>query len=556
LADQRSAPRRLPERAEAAAGGNRVAPAAFFLVIWLALLAFGRNTLLQDPGTFWHLVLGERLLAAGEATRYDSFTFTFDGQPWLSLQWLGEAAMATAFRAGGWDTLLLLTVTVLATTYAWLAGRLMRGGLHWLPTAVLVAIVIAASSHHFHARPHVATIAFLGITVAWLSDVESRHARLRRLWLLVPVFVLWTNIHGGVLGGLVTVGIVVGGGCLLALVRRERTLRCRDWLALAALVLCLASSLLANPYGLEMPRAWLRIMAMPLPEMIQEHRPLSLLRPEGWMVTALAAAYLGLLIDAWVQRRMQRQGVAAITWLVPLVWLCLTLGRVRHAPLFAIAAAVVMADILPHTRLARWLAKWELFTLARRASEGGSPSIVAPPSLARRARVRWWLLAPLLAVATGLALQVGRLAVPVLGHNWARHDDARWPVELLPELRSLEAERPGARLINALDFGGFVAFHAPRLKTFIDDRCELFGGEFLADYAEAEGRRPERIDEWAAHYDCEAALVRARSPFDRYLRTSPRWRLVRESRAGALFRRTDFNPSEGHARIEVRATAN
>ena len=57
--------------------------------------------MLQDPGTFWHLVLGEWLLTGGELTRHDSFTFTFDGRPWLSLQWLGEAAMAAAFRAGG-----------------------------------------------------------------------------------------------------------------------------------------------------------------------------------------------------------------------------------------------------------------------------------------------------------------------------------------------------------------------------------------------------------------------------------------------------------------------
>src|SRR5436190_5087092 len=155
------------------AAGTSTASAAFFLVVWLALLIFGRTALLQDPGTFWHIALGERFLQTGTLPTHDTFTFTFTGQRWLSLQWLGEATMAAAYRAGGWDTVVLLTVTVLAAIYAWLASRLMRAGLHWLPTAVLVAIVIAASSHHFHARPHVATIAFLGLTMACLCDVES-----------------------------------------------------------------------------------------------------------------------------------------------------------------------------------------------------------------------------------------------------------------------------------------------------------------------------------------------------------------------------------------------
>ncbi len=268
------------------AGGSRSA-GTFFLVIWLVLLAFGRSTLLKDPGTFWHLVLGERLIAQGELTRHDTFTFTFDGQPWLSLQWLGEAAMAAAFRAGGWDTLLLLTTTILAATYAWLAGRLMRAGLHWLPTAVLVAVVVAASSHHFHARPHILTIAFLGVTVAWLCDVESGRASIYRLFWLVPLCVLWTNVHGGVIGGMVTVAVAVQAWvwCLLLTCgQRGPIRRWRDLLLLLPICAAILLSGNANPYGTAMPEAWLKIMAMPLPDLIQEHRPLSLLCAEGWMV--------------------------------------------------------------------------------------------------------------------------------------------------------------------------------------------------------------------------------------------------------------------------------
>jgi hypothetical protein len=223
---------------------------------------------------------------------------------------------------------------------------------------------------------------------------------------------------------------------------------------------------------------------------------------------------------------------------------------VRHAPLFAIVAAVAIAEILPHTRLARWLAKWEMFSfgsdprsqgiLTRCVSEGRATVDGDSPSLARRVSVRRALCAsvPWL-VLTALALQVCRVPVPIVGHGWARHDPHRWPVELLPELGALEAERPGARVLNTLDFGGFLAFHTPKLKTFIDDRCELYGVEFLSAYAEAEVRRPEQIDVWAEKYGIEAALVRAGSPFDRHLAASAHWRVVRQTAAATLYRKRD-----------------
>jgi hypothetical protein len=234
------------------------------------------------------------------------------------------------------------------------------------------------------------------------------------------------------------------------------------------------------------------------------------------------------------------------------MWLVFTVDRVRHAPLFAIVTAVVIADMLPHTRFARWLAKWKLFsfsddTLTRRASEGEVSPILACPSLARRVSVRrvrvWrqaWLLLAMIPVVAALALQVFRVPVAVVGSGWARHDPQRWPVELLPELKALEAQQPGAKVFNTLDFGGFLSFHVPGLKTFIDDRCELFGGEFLAAYAGAEIQRPQQIDAWAVEHGFRAALVRTGSPFDRHLRASASWQVVRQSPAATIHRRTDF----------------
>ncbi len=68
-------------------------PTLLFLVLWLILLAGGRSRFFQDSDTFWHTVVGEKVLHDGFIDT-DSFTFTRHGQKWIPNQWLGEVLMA------------------------------------------------------------------------------------------------------------------------------------------------------------------------------------------------------------------------------------------------------------------------------------------------------------------------------------------------------------------------------------------------------------------------------------------------------------------------------
>src|SRR3954453_23114871 len=88
-------------------------PTWLFLGVWLVLLIGGRSRFFQDPGTFWHVSVGDRIIDVGFFDT-DPYTFTFAGKPWIPHQWLGECTMAVLNHVGGFDTLLLATATLLA----------------------------------------------------------------------------------------------------------------------------------------------------------------------------------------------------------------------------------------------------------------------------------------------------------------------------------------------------------------------------------------------------------------------------------------------------------
>jgi hypothetical protein len=483
--------------------------AAAFAALWVLLLLGGRSSFFRDPGTFWHVTTGDKILADG-FLRADPYTFTFAGTWWVPYQWLGEVAMALAHRAGGFDLLLLGACTTLAGTFAVLSARLHGTGLNPVVAGVVLLVGLAAAASHFHVRPHLATIAGMAGTVILLVEIDAGRVAVRRLVWLVPAFVVWANVHGGVLAGMGTVGLTVAGWLALGLISRG-PLRSRADVAWAcAAVAGCGLSALVNPYGLDLLRTWHVIMGEPaLKAIVQEHSALDPAAPYAWPVFALAALYVGVL--AGVPR-----GELRVSWFLPAVWFVLALDRVRHAPLFAVAALVVIAAAWPCTRWAAWLAEHRPDVYRPRGGSGGFWRNV-------------WLPAGLV-VATAL--------LPV---RWAQLDPTHWPVELLPELKAHEPQSPADpyRLFNGYIDGGFVIYHAPGYKVFVDDRCEVFGGDWLLAFVRAESEgTADAVAAWEARYGrLDFALVRAGTGFEAYFRAAPGWQLVKRTDVASFYRR-------------------
>lgn len=485
-----------------------------FLACWLILLAAGQSRFLRDPGTLWHPVVGQRILTDGFLD-YDVYSYTRSGQEWVPHQWLGEVVMAWLQRVDGYSTLLLAAVTVLAGLYTWIAGRLIRVGVHWSVAAALMVLTIAASSSNFHIRPHIASFVLLGITQAWLCDVEAGRKPLLALAWLVPLYVLWSNLHGGVLGGIATLGLTMAGWTVYRLAGQPSPIQDgRRFVLAAAIGLACIASMLVNPYGLDTVREWLALMGSDaLSRLIVEHGPLDPFKPDGALVLLLGLVYLVVLAGTWP--RWPR-----VTWLLPLVWLYLATTRIRHAPLFAVMAMVTLADLFPQTRWAAWLARTR-------------PDMYQPPGEPARCDWRAAVL-PACAVLLALLLQATRVPAPVVGHDWARLDTALWPVELEPVLRQHQGK--GTPIFNQYAYGPFLMRSAPGFRVFVDDRCELYGPQWLEDLIRANRDDTagylERMqhDNGPFHY----ALVRADSGFALYFQAAG-WRELGRTSTAVFF---------------------
>jgi hypothetical protein len=499
----------------------------FFLGSWIVLLAVGRSRLFGDPGSLWHVVVGQRMLAAGTLLDTDPFSFTRPGEPWIPQSWLYECVLALLHRLDGLNMILLATVSLLAGLYTWIVHRLVRAGVHPLMAVLITLLAMLASAYHFHPRPHLLTIVFLGLTFALLCDFEAGRVSLRRLFWLWPLFAVWTNIHAGMLGGLGTLAVTVLGWVLAQLSRcwlDGPSLLPRDVLWLVLLVAGCGLTAFLNPYGTALPATWLALLRSPLlPVLIDEHGPLL---QAGWVgsgVLLFGLLYVAALIGVLPRR-------PRVTWLLPLVWLALAFTRIRHGPLFAVTAVIALADMLPHVRWIAWLAsKGSLVCRIELKTEIRNPKFEA------RARAA---LLPCVVLVAAIVVQAAGLSIPGIGRNWVRPDPRSCPLDLLPSLREVEGtELERTPIFNEMLFGGFLIYYAPGMRVFIDDRCELYGDDGLLEYALALRDDPSKVDRWARRYGFNMALTRAGSRFDTYLGESPDWTVIARTDTATLYRR-------------------
>ena len=289
---------------------------------------------------FWlSLVAGREISESGLPQR-DALTVLAAGREWIDQQWLAHLILYSLVRLGGLPLVTLVGVgSVLgAFVLAAVAARV-RGASQ--PATVIVAFVALLAAPWAFALRAQALALPLFVAVAWLL-VDARDEIRRRTFLIVPLMIVWANVHGSVVLGALLVVVLA----LSHLVRRG--LKAAPWAALLALSACAA--MFVTPYD---PAAIVRyydrtLIDPPFADLVVEWR-----RPDLNLLTAgfflLAAATIVLAVWQW--RRLGTFEVAAlvatlagalmtlrgVVWFVLLAAICLPAAldgatRLRDSP--------------------------------------------------------------------------------------------------------------------------------------------------------------------------------------------------------------------------------
>jgi hypothetical protein len=432
---------------------------------------------------FYQLAAGQWMLAHHAVIRHDVFSYTVSGRPWLAEEWGFEVLLAWMVSHIGAISYWLVSAG--ACTGALLAGvlRWKMAGAGWLWTAALSVLAAAGLSVGLAARPQDLSYVFFALLLLLLTLGRRNHAW---LFAIPPLLLVWANIHGSFLLGLVIIGLelvwsfVPAHGGRVAISRPLP----RSLAGLTLASSCVAT--LINPHGPALIGYALKVSTSPqLSAAIAEwqspnfHSYLFLgviIGPVLLLVALLARSNTHFALDDLV--------IAGLMFLA-------ALHAVRFTPYFALAACAVLAPWKPIR------------------NETIRPNVLTLPLAAV-------LVVAILAgsyVSPGATAEGGSLGAPVAATNFLEHQSGR--------------------VFTTYWWGDYLIYR--HIPVFVDGRTDLyFGTDILQTYLNVSGLTVDP-DTVFKHWDVRWVMWNAGSPLSIYLAHDPKWKLVDKTGAALVF---------------------
>ena len=466
-------------------------PVLLALTLGASIFVFDSRSI-ADPDIWWHLRNAEVFVQTHSVVHHDFYSFTATGSRWINEAWLGELPYYFAWRWFGIRGIYLVMLTevelILLGVFAlaYLTSRNVKAAF-W---ASWLAVWLATVSF----GPRTLLAGWICLLAELFILTRFREGK-DWSWLLPLLFVLWANLHGSWLIGMVLFAVFCASGLLQGEWGRVQVVR---WSPAQMRKLVLVGSL--SVAGLFLNPYTYHLVLYPFNFAFQQK--LNVNHVDEWMSLdfhsvrgkVLFAMLAATIVLALVRKRRWRLDELAFTLIA--FYAAVTYSR------FLFLAAIVLTPILAK--------ELDFLTPYRRELD------------------RPWLNAVLLVtIVVGCALRFP-------SREYLMRDTVRqYPVKAMSYLQQFHAQ---GRVFNDCLWGGYLIWNARHIPVFIDSRIDIYeyNGVF-ADYLDALGVKNtlEILDKYRIRY----VLFKQESQVAYLLMHNPGWKIDYEDGTAVLLER-------------------
>jgi len=463
-----------------------------FLAFFAAAIGFGPQMMNIDGDLGRHITLGNYIISSRNIPTKDIFSFTKYGDPLTPHEWLADVIFAYFDQIGGLDGVVWLTAIILASAY-WLTYKhsLRQSN---MPVLALIGAFFAASASSLHwlTRPHIFTILFTGI---WVAEFEKLRIGINRNKFIFPLLMLiWVNLHGAFI-----VGIVIWGIYLIGAIFEKDTIAEINpifWSGFSSLIITLV-----NPDGFGIWKTGFGFLGNQyLVSHTAEYLPPDFQQPSTWPF--LLIIIFSIVVLAGAKRQSPPTHILMIGG-----WTAMALYSARNIPLYAVS-------VMP-------LLIYEFSGIV--CDHSNNPIFKKLIGLQDRImgieeKLKGWIWIPTAVLITAFLLINGYdLDFQKRGNQFLGD---KFPVEAVEWMNENNIEGNG---FNHFPWGGYLLYYSwPEQLVFIDGQTDFYGEELTREY-ERVITLNENWQEVLDKYDVRWALIPIKSPIAEALENNVGW---------------------------------
>jgi hypothetical protein len=446
-----------------------------------------------DPDLWWHVRVGQDILASHHWPTVDPYSWTIEGTPWLAYEWLGDVVIGLAAKLGGLVGLCLLlffaSSCVMLALYAYTTRRSGSAKAGFVVSVVLCSLAFAS----FSLRPQMFGYLFIVLTLIALD--RFREGLNGALYCLPFLFLVWINTHGSWIIGLGIFVVFICSGFFeisWGNVDAHRWTQQERMHLEVVFLLCLAAIPL-TPYGT-------RLAAYPFT--VASSLPLNVNNISEWLPMPFNLAggklFLALMLAFFLAQLLSPVRLLLCDVILLFGGITMACLHVRFLMLFVPFVAPVLAILL-----ARWMPPYD------------------------RQKDLFLLNAVLM-----IAAIFGMIHYFPASDNLEKIAAKSFPIGAVNYLREHPAPQP---MYNTYAYGGYLIGKLPEQRVFIDGRGDLYEhAGIFGEYLEISGLKPAAFSILRSH-KIQSCLLERKEPLATALSVNPAWEMRYSDGVSALF---------------------
>jgi len=465
--------------------------------------------LLGDGDTGYHVRAGEFIIDNLTIPQTDIFSYLTPPLPWTLHEWLAEVIMALVHRLAGLTGIVLLFAFMIALCSYLVFELLLKPGSNLLFAATIALLVVLACSSNWLARPHVFTFVLF---VTWYHLLNSYQYRGRNhLIFLPPVMLLWVNLHGGFILGLILLGIYLFGNFAMYLCGSpsEQHQRLSKTRHLAMVMIACGLAALVNPYGF---KSLLFPFQVVQDKFLMDHI-VEYLSPNFHFSSVMPFEIMLLAAIGIFATSGAKLNLIELTMI--LLFGHMALFSSRHMPLFAMIAGPIL---LRQANISFAKMDGPLVALVKERLD-------ILDKIDRSTNRFLWPVG-------GVLIVLVLAATGVISHNF----NAKYvPSAAIEFIKSADIK---GNMFNNDEFGDSIIYTAwPRYKVFIDGRTDMYGAARVKEYLKV-AQAEQGWEGILEKYKMTWVFHEPSSVLSKLLLEKPDWKLVYSDNIVNIFVKT------------------
>jgi len=163
-----------------------------------------------DDDVFWHLATGRYVVQTGTVPSTDIFGYVTQGQEWMPFEWGWDVLTYTLYNIGGYTAISVFRTVIFLLMFLLLFLTMRKFKVSFTIIFIFLTLLAFGIMDRLTPRPHIISLLFFVLLLYLIITYKYfRRDKPGILYFIPLIFLIWANMHMGIIAGMFLMGIFV-----------------------------------------------------------------------------------------------------------------------------------------------------------------------------------------------------------------------------------------------------------------------------------------------------------------------------------------------------------